>query len=121
MPGRAASSSRSDLFRPLIFRSTADRPVDRPGGSLPRGELGQLLHNIVEHGAHGSHFLAAPALADGIDLLLRCRQQVAGGAHALLHHGGDVPRRLGHGAQQGLIPDDTRVLHHIGGGRASPP
>ena len=39
MPGRAASSSRSDLFRPLIFRSTADRPVDRPGGSLPAVSL----------------------------------------------------------------------------------
>ena len=31
MPGRAASSSRSDLFRPLILLSTADRPVDNPG------------------------------------------------------------------------------------------
>ena len=35
MPGRAASSSRSDLFRPLILASTADRPVDRPGSVLP--------------------------------------------------------------------------------------
>ena len=31
MPGRAASKIRSDLFRPVIFRSTAERPVDRPG------------------------------------------------------------------------------------------
>ena len=35
MPGRAASSSRSDLFMPLILASTADRPVDRPGTLLP--------------------------------------------------------------------------------------
>ena len=35
MPGRAASSSRSDLFRPLILPSTADKPVDRPGTLLP--------------------------------------------------------------------------------------
>ena len=31
MPGRAASKMRSDLLRPVIFWSTADRPVDRPG------------------------------------------------------------------------------------------
>ena len=31
MPGRAASSSKSDLFRPLILLSTAESPVDRPG------------------------------------------------------------------------------------------
>ena len=31
IPGRAASSSRSDLFRPLILLSTADNPVDNPG------------------------------------------------------------------------------------------
>ena len=35
IPGRAASSSRSDLFRPLILPSTAEKPVDRPGSSLP--------------------------------------------------------------------------------------
>ena len=34
IPGRAASRIRSDLFRPLIFRSTADKPVDRPGSRL---------------------------------------------------------------------------------------
>ena len=31
MPGRAASRMRSDLFRPVILLSTADRPVDNPG------------------------------------------------------------------------------------------
>ena len=35
MPGRAASSSRSDLFKPLILPSTAEKPVDRPGRVLP--------------------------------------------------------------------------------------
>ena len=39
IPGRAARSSRSDLFRPLIFLSTAERPVDRPGGSAPAVSL----------------------------------------------------------------------------------
>ena len=31
MPGRAASRIRSDLLSPVIFWSTADRPVDSPG------------------------------------------------------------------------------------------
>ena len=31
MPGRAASRIRSDLFRPVIFWSTADIPVESPG------------------------------------------------------------------------------------------
>ena len=31
MPGRAASRIRSDLFSPVIFWSTAERPVERPG------------------------------------------------------------------------------------------
>ena len=35
IPGRAASSKRSDLFRPLILPSTAEKPVDRPGSVLP--------------------------------------------------------------------------------------
>ena len=35
MPGRAASNSRSDLFKPLILPSTAEKPVDRPGRVLP--------------------------------------------------------------------------------------
>ena len=35
IPGRPASSSRSDLFRPLIFRSTSEKPVVRPGMVSP--------------------------------------------------------------------------------------
>ena len=31
MPGRAANKMRSDLLRPVIFWSTAERPVERPG------------------------------------------------------------------------------------------
>ena len=31
IPGRPASSSRSDLFRPLIFRSKSEKPVVSPG------------------------------------------------------------------------------------------
>ena len=31
MAGRAATSRRSDLFRPLIFESRSRRPVDSPG------------------------------------------------------------------------------------------
>ena len=35
IPGLAASSKRSDLFRPLIIRSTAERPVESPGSPSP--------------------------------------------------------------------------------------
>ena len=31
MPGRAASSRRSDLLRPVILASTAEKPEERPG------------------------------------------------------------------------------------------
>ncbi|MPN40552.1 hypothetical protein SDC9_188090 [bioreactor metagenome] len=31
MPGRAASKIKSDLFRPVIFVSSMERPVDSPG------------------------------------------------------------------------------------------
>ena len=34
IPGRAASKIRSDLFRPVILRSTAERPVESPGRRL---------------------------------------------------------------------------------------
>ena len=35
MPGRAASSTRSERFRPLMNLSRSRRPVDRPEMSLP--------------------------------------------------------------------------------------
>ena len=63
------------------------------------------------------HLLGAPALADGIDLLLRRGENFPGVAHPLLNHGRNVPGGLGHGAQQGLVPDDARILQHIGRGR----
>ena len=39
MPGRAASSTRSDLFSPEILASTAERPVERPAILVPSRSL----------------------------------------------------------------------------------
>ncbi len=78
--------------------------------------LSQAVQHLRQHLPQGHHVLGALAPADSVDLLLRRLQDFGGLAHALLHHGGDLGSGLGHAPQQRLVPDDGRVLHHIGAG-----
>ena len=93
----------------------------KAGGQTRQGlaplsaELRQMLHDLLQHHLNGGHALGAAAPADGVDLLLRRLQHVAGGAGPLLHHGGDLRRRCGHRPQQGLLTHQTHILQHIGG------
>ena len=51
----------------------------------------------------GGEPLGGPALADGVDPLLRRLQHVLAGLGALLNENGELSRRLRHPAQQGLV------------------
>ena len=56
------------------------------------------------------------ALADGVDALLRCLQDLGGGARFGPHQLPQLPGGLPHPAQQGLVRHDVHVLQHVGGG-----
>ena len=81
-----------------------------------KSEREQPVQHLRQHLPQGHHVLGALAPADGVNLLLRRLQNFGGLAHALLHHGGDLGGGLGHAPQQRLVPDDGRVLHHVGAG-----
>ena len=83
---------------------------------LALAHLSQPVQHLRQHLPQGHHVLGALAPADGVNLLLRRLQNFGGLAHALLHHGGDLGGGLGHAPHQGLVPDDGRVLHHVGAG-----
>ena len=83
---------------------------------LALAHLSQPVQHLRQHLPQGHHVLGALAPADGVNLLLRRLQNFGGLAHALLHHGGDLGGGLGHAPQQRLVPDDGRVLHHVGAG-----
>lgn len=92
--------------------------MDRPG-TVPAsvsGQLGQLAHHVAQHHAHRHHPLGAAATADGVDLLLGGLQHIAGGAAALLHHGGDAAGGLGHLAHERLVLHNADVLHDVSAG-----
>jgi len=93
--------------------------VHKAGGEprhrVPAG--GQLVEPVVDPQDDGGDVLQAlgtAALADGIDALLGGLQGLLGGGGALLDKAGDGPRRLGDAPQEGLVPDDVHVLHHVG-------
>ena len=116
--GRPASNSRSDLFRPLIFRSTSEKPVVRPGmvfaacgGKLPSRSMTACSTTLMGTmfwalRPGGWHRFSAPPPPER-------RWRLAG---ALLDHGGDVRRGGGHRPQQGLFPDNPHILHDVGAG-----
>ena len=78
------------------------------------GQLVEPLVHIEDDAGDVGQTLGGPALADGVDALLRRLQHLLGGAGALLHHGSQLSRRLGDAPQQGLVLDDGHVLLHVG-------
>ena len=83
---------------------------------LALAHLAEAVQHVRQHLTQGHHVLGALAPADGVHLLLGGLQDVAGLAQALLHHGGDLRRRLGHAPEQSLVPDDGHILHDVGAG-----
>lgn len=80
------------------------------------GTLPQLVIHVDEHGADGGKALIVPAVADGVDHLLRGLQDVLGGALLLGDDGANVGGGLGELPKQRLVRHDLGILPHIGGG-----
>ena len=85
-------------------------------GRLAGGQLGEPVVHIDEDVGDGDEPPGGPALADGIDPLLRGLQDVLPRLRSLLDQGGEIACGLGHPAQQSLVLQDPDVLHHVGRG-----
>ena len=114
-PGRQQNQVRLVQTRDLLVHG------GKAGGKARQvvfalAHLAQPVQHVRQHLPQGDHILGALAPADGIHLLLGGLQNIAGLAHALLDHGSDLRRRLGHPPQQRLVVDDGHVLHHVGAG-----
>ena len=75
-------------------------------------EITPTAANVMEY----VRIVKDKALADGVDPLLCQVQDGLGTLAPLLDQGGDLPRRLGDGPEQRLVPDDGGVLQHVGAG-----
>ena len=78
------------------------------------GQLVEALVHVEDDAGDVLQALGGAALPDGVDALLGGLQHLAGGAGALLDHGGQVSRGLGDAPQQGLVLDDGGILLYVG-------
>ena len=85
-------------------------------GGLAGGQIVEAVQEGLDQLGDGGELLAAPAPADGVDLLLGDLQNVLGFAQALLDHAGDLSGGLGQGAEERLVLDDLDVFHDVGAG-----
>ena len=84
--------------------------------AVGHGQLLEAVKHVHQDLGQGFQPLGDPALADGIDPLLRQIQHGLAGLSPLLDQGGEFPGGLRNAAEEGLVLDDADILLHIGRG-----